>query len=252
MLRIIPVLDVLRGRAVHAIGGRREDYRPLRSSMRPGSDPLSMAAAVREAYGAIEIYVADLDAIAGSAPALDLYRAIGDLGLSTWIDAGLVDERGLGPMLEAGLDRIVIGLETSPGRREVRRIVERAGPERTVFSLDLRDGRPIVGPGARWGSDDPGEIADAVIEEGIGSVILLDLVRVGTGRGVGNIGLLEGLISRHPRVEWIAGGGVAGPDDVEALGRAGVAAVLVGSAIHDGRITPSDVTRLCWRGPILD
>jgi phosphoribosylformimino-5-aminoimidazole carboxamide ribotide isomerase len=247
MPRIIPVLDVLRGQAVRAVAGRREDYRPLRSGLRRGSDPLDVAGAVREAFGPIELYLADLDAIAGAAPDVDLYRAVAGLGLAAWIDAGLVDTRGVGLVLGAGAARVVIGLETSAGRGAVRRIVEVAGPDRTAFSLDLREGRPIVGPEARWGSDDPREIVDGVIEEGITTVLLLDLARVGTGRGVGTVALLRELKTRHPGVEWVVGGGVAGASDVEGLGRVGASAVLVGSAIHDGRITPADAARLARR-----
>ncbi len=244
MPRIIPVLDVLRGQAVHAIEGRREDYRPLRSSLRRGSDPLALAQAIREAFGPAELYLADLDAIAGSAPDVGLYRAIAGLGLATWIDAGVADERRLGPILEAGAGRVIAGLETVAGRGAVRRVVEAAGQDRAAFSLDLRDGRPILAPGAAWGSDDPREIVVRAIEAGIRSVILLDLARVGTGRGVGTVALLRELKVRHPGVEWLVGGGIASPGQVEELGWAGASAVLVGSAIHDGRIAPADAVRL--------
>ena len=67
-------------------------------------------------------------------------------------------------------------------------------------------------------------------------MILLDLARVGMGGGVGTRGLLADLAARHPGVEWIAGGGVASVEDVEAIGRAGASAVLLASALHDGRI----------------
>ena len=53
MPRIIPVLDVLRGRAVRAVGGHRENYRPLRSGLRLGSDPLTLTCAIRGAFGPI-------------------------------------------------------------------------------------------------------------------------------------------------------------------------------------------------------
>src|SRR6185437_3283064 len=105
------------------------------------------------------------------------------------------------------------------------------------FSLDLRDGRPVVAAGADWGTDDPRRIVEMAVAEGVESAILLDLARVGSGRGVGTVDLLESLARDHPGVEWVVGGGVAGPEDVEALGRSGASAVLVASAIHDGRIT---------------
>jgi phosphoribosylformimino-5-aminoimidazole carboxamide ribotide isomerase len=238
MPRIIPVLDVLRGRAVHARGGRRSDYRPVRSALRRGSDPLALATAFRETLGLHELYLADLDAILGASPAIELYRDLAGLGLAAWVDAGLRDESAVSAILAAGAARAIAGLETLAGRLALRSIIDAAGPDRAVLSLDLRDGRPVVAPGADWGTDDPRRLVEMAVAEGISSVILLDLARVGSGRGVGTLGLLEGIARDFPGVAWVVGGGVAGRDEIEALGRAGASAVLVGSAIHDGRIAP--------------
>jgi phosphoribosylformimino-5-aminoimidazole carboxamide ribotide isomerase len=243
MPRIIPVIDVLRGRAVHARGGRRDDYGPVRSVLRPGSDPIALAAAFRDVLGLAEIYLADLDAIAGAPPSVGLYRDLADLGLSTWIDAGLRDGSGVAPLLASGVGRVVVGLETVAGRGGLRRICRDAGPGRVVLSLDLRVGRPVVAPGADWSDADAGQIVASAVEEGVGTVILLDLARVGGGRGVGTIGLLERLAGEHAEVEWVVGGGVAGREDIERLGRSGASAVLVASALHDGRIAAADPGR---------
>lgn len=231
------MLDILRGRAVHARGGRREDYGPVRSILRRGDDPLGLAAALRDAFGPAELYVADLDAIAGAPPDLDLYRRLASVGPSLWLDAGLRDGDGLAALLEAGVGRLVVGSETVDGPGAVRRIVDRAGPDRVVFSLDLRDGRPIVAEGSDWRVDDLGAIVAAAVEARVGTVLLLDLARVGSGRGAGTGNLLEGWAGIFPGVEWVVGGGIAGPEDVAALGRAGASAVLVASALHDGRIS---------------
>ena len=64
-MRVIPVIDLKRGVAVHAVRGDRERYRPLRSRIAAGSDPVELTRAVRKRFGFDELYVADLDAIAG-------------------------------------------------------------------------------------------------------------------------------------------------------------------------------------------
>ena len=67
--RLIPVLDLKAGRPVHAIGGNRAHYEPLRSILHPaGADPVELARACRDRLGLRELYVADLDAILGAAP----------------------------------------------------------------------------------------------------------------------------------------------------------------------------------------
>ena len=40
--RVIPVLDVKNGQAVHAVGGIRSHYRPLQSLLHPSCDPLEL------------------------------------------------------------------------------------------------------------------------------------------------------------------------------------------------------------------
>ena len=49
--RVIPVLDVKDGLAVHAVGGQRSHYRPVRSLLHPSADPLDLARAYRDILG---------------------------------------------------------------------------------------------------------------------------------------------------------------------------------------------------------
>jgi phosphoribosylformimino-5-aminoimidazole carboxamide ribotide isomerase len=236
MPRVIPVLDILRGQAVHARGGRREDYRPVRSILRRGSDPIDLATAFRDDLGLDEVYVADLDAIAGSGPSFSIYRDLAALGLVTWIDAGLRDGHAVPELLDAGVGRIVVALETVAGPEALVEILRTATPRRVAFSLDLRDGTPLVPDGIDWGSDDPSSIARTVIGMGVRTVILLDLARVGSGRGIGTEELLRDLSLTYPSIEWIVGGGVARLGDLEILGGIGASAVLLGSGLHTGLI----------------
>src|SRR5262249_33670542 len=64
--RLIPVLDVMGGRVVRAVAGRRDDYRPMVSKLTESTEPLAVASALLAASGATELYVADLDAITGT------------------------------------------------------------------------------------------------------------------------------------------------------------------------------------------
>jgi phosphoribosylformimino-5-aminoimidazole carboxamide ribotide isomerase len=241
--RLIPVLDVMAGRAVHAVGGDRGHYRPLRSVLHEGADPVGLARSYRDALGLRELYLADLDAIAGAPAAVALYREVVALGLGLWIDAGVRDASSLPPLVDSGAETIIVGLETVRGPSALAEVVAAIGPARTAFSLDLRAGRPVVAEGPGWRTDDPRAIAEAALALGVRRLVILDLSRVGTGRGTGTLPLFEGLAAAHPDVEIAVGGGVAGREDITALAEAGASCVLVGSALHDGRIGregPSD------------
>jgi phosphoribosylformimino-5-aminoimidazole carboxamide ribotide isomerase len=231
-VRLIPVLDVLNGVVVRGVGGRRSEYRPIVSQLTSSTDPVEVARVLVNAFRPAELYVADLDAIGGVAPAVGVYRAIRHLGVRLWVDAGVRDTNGAKQIAGAGCD-VVAGLETVPGPDELREIVEAVGAERVVFSLDLRDGVPL----REWPGQDRSPVP-AVIGCGITRLIVLDLARVGGGAGTGTDELCRELATTYPHVEVIAGGGVRGPDDLRRLEACGARGVLVASALHDGRIVP--------------
>jgi phosphoribosylformimino-5-aminoimidazole carboxamide ribotide isomerase len=246
---ILPVLDLLQGQIVRGIDGRRESYRPIVSKLTPSTEPLSVARAIRAQFGFSEFYLADLDAIQHARSAFDIYRRLQEDGFRLWIDAGLSTSRDdtLEALLAVNVAGIIIGLESVAGPVELKRIAERVGVERTVFSLDLKAGRPLS-RAELWRTDDPWNIA----EQAFGTIsihrgIVLDLARVGGGAGVGTEELCSRLKRTYPDLQVIAGGGVAGIDDVKRLENVGVDYVLVASALHDGRITPQDISPLSPR-----
>jgi phosphoribosylformimino-5-aminoimidazole carboxamide ribotide isomerase len=244
--QVVAVLDLKNAVAVHAVAGRRAHYQPIQSILHPSADPFELAHAVRDTLGLHVLYVADLDAIAGQPPNLKIYRQIMSLGIHLLIDAGLRDVRSAAPLVE--LDRagctVVAGLETLRSSDALLEIVNELGPRRVIFSLDLFEGRPVIAPGAQWSSDDPAVLLRQAIERGVEQVLLLDVARVGTGRGVGVLSLLAETRTAHPDIRVTAGGGISGLDDVLELKNAGAAGVLIASAFHDGRIGRRELGQL--------
>src|SRR5262245_30382036 len=93
-MRIIPVLDVLNGVVVRGVGGRRSEYRPVVSRLTSSTAPLDVARALVDSFHPRELYLADLDAIGGAAPAFGVYQGIRELGVRLWVDAGVRDAQG--------------------------------------------------------------------------------------------------------------------------------------------------------------
>ena len=240
MLRVIPVLDLLHGRAVHAVAGDRVHYRPVSTRLHPDSDPLGLALAFRDRLGLTELYMADLDSIAGSAPSLGLYDDLMARGFRLWLDVGVRNRSDAMPLLDAGVDRVILGSETLNGPDSIAEILARSDPDRIVFSLDLKGGIPWLANGDDWGTADPKSILETALGLGIRRFLVLDVARVGLGAGVGTEPLISWLRSASEGVEILAGGGVSGRDDLISLENAGADAVLIGSAILDGRIGPAD------------
>jgi phosphoribosylformimino-5-aminoimidazole carboxamide ribotide isomerase len=238
-MRIIPVLDVKGGLVVRGVGGRRDEYRPVVSRLTDSACPLDVARAFRDHFGLAELYVADLDALGGARPALSMYAALRADGFRLWVDAGIREPADAALLAAAGVEGIIAGLESITGPAVLEQLCRQFTPERILFSLDLKGGQPL-GATDRWALS-PWEIARQAIAAGIRRLIVLDLAQVGLGHGTGTEELCRRLVATFPDVEVTAGGGVRGPDDLRGLHACGVKAVLVASALHDGRLRREDV-----------
>ena len=73
--RVIPVIDILNSKAVHAKKGKRELYKPLNSKIIPTSEPFRIIKTLNNSYEFDEFYIADLDSIMNRNPNLALLSA---------------------------------------------------------------------------------------------------------------------------------------------------------------------------------
>jgi phosphoribosylformimino-5-aminoimidazole carboxamide ribotide isomerase len=240
-MRVIPVIDLKSGAAVHAVRGERERYRPLRSGLVAGSEPVRVARAVREALGLGELYVADLDAIAGGSPDREVLAGLAREA-RVMVDAGVTDAAAVRPLLELGIARVVIGTETLADPAALGRLRSQLNDAPLVLSLDLRGDR-VVSPDADLGRLGAAEALGVLGQAGVSEVIVLDLARVGSGAGP-DVALVRELRARFPELELLAGGGVRGLADLRALAEAGAAGALVATALHQGAIGPAELCAL--------
>ncbi len=245
-MRLIPVIDLKAGEVVRGVGGRREEYRRIETVLTSDITPAGVARAFAVNFPVRDVYVADLDAIAGSEPNWSAYQAISQSGLRLWIDAGVGDALRAGDVAAfagASVEVVIVGLESIGSPTVLPEILERITPARAAFSLDLKEGRPLTS--TAWRDATPEDIAAHVASLGFQRLVVLDLAHVGEGRGVAGIDLIRRLRERFPALELIGGGGVRSVADLQTLADAGCNAVLVASALHDGRLPPRDLAS--WR-----
>jgi HisA/HisF family protein len=232
-VRVVGVIDLRGGRAVHAQGGCRLAYRPVSSVAGDAID--GDAARLARVYvgrlGIRQLYVADLDAIEGGAHQDDAVRGIvssaGDGGAPVWLDAGCATSAQAERARTTGAAQVVVGLETLPSFDALREIAA-GGP--AAFSLDLRGGRPVAAVPA-FRQEVPEVLAARAAAAGAAAIIVLDLDRVGSGRGL-NIALLARIRDAVPGITLLAGGGVRGEEDLRRLDEAGYDGALVATALH--------------------
>ena len=244
MIEIIPVIDLKGGVVVHAIGGQRERYCPVVSRLTTSSRPGDVAAAFA-ALGARQVYVADLDAIAGNEPDFAAYKAISETGLRLWLDAGVrhpEDARHIAQSIGDGgaLDSLVIGLETLATTAALCDLLSAPTAARMVLSLDHRNGQPLTQIPA-WRTASVVDIACEAAGLGVRRFIDLDLARVGSGDGPQGRGLADQLRHAHKDAFIAVGGGVRSAQDLTDLAEMGYDAALVATALHDGSIAETDL-----------
>ena len=238
-MRVIGVIDLRGGRAVHARGGRRAAYAPVRTiaGTAVNGDAILLARGYVNALGVRELYVADLDAIecGGDDMQHGVIAGLATLDVPLWVDAGTSTATAATKAREVGATTVVVGLETLTTFDALGSVCEAVGGPRVAFSLDLRHGVPVVAPNGPAGLSSATDVAIRAAAAGARTVIVLDLARVGTGDGI-DLRLMEAVRRAVPDVALIAGGGVRDAADLQALATVGCDGALVATALLNGAI----------------
>jgi phosphoribosylformimino-5-aminoimidazole carboxamide ribotide isomerase len=235
-LKVIPVIDILNGIVVHAVRGIRKEYQPLQSVLTKSIEPLEIARTFKN-IGFTDLYVADLDAIIDCSTNFNILKKISnETNLKLMVDAGVTSIDRAQRLLDNGVSKLIIGTETLQKKSFVSDTVRHFGNERIVISLDLKGNKTLVKLGFD-GCSDPFCLLKQFKEMEISQIIVLDLLRVGSGEGV-NVDFLRKVISEI-NVDIYVGGGIRDINDLIELKSLGVSGALVATALHTGKISIS-------------
>lgn len=237
-MQIIPVIDLRRGVAVHAIAGNRNDYRPIQTPDVQLGD-LDSLVSFYARRNPPAIYVADLDAICDGNSQRSAWRMIEQrANRPIWVDAGVESERDVEEFVDfcrnsSHEHRLVIGTETLIGPQVVEPIVQRLGARRFVLSIDRREGRPLA---SRPHSLREVDYLRAAESAGVKDVIALDIAAVGVGRAPELLASWRPLMQQFPKLHWRLGGGVKSKSALLLAEQAGFCGVLSATAILAGAL----------------
>lgn len=233
-LKVIPVIDVLNDKVVHAVRGNRAGYKNIESVLTKSVEPTEVAKAFTN-LGFTELYVADLDAIIDCSSDFQALRQIvNDTGLKLMVDAGVTSIDRAQSLLGSGVSKIVVGTETLKSKSFVEEAIRVFGCDRVIVSLDLRGETALALPEFD-GSRDALSLVMEFKVMGVCEVIVLDLARVGSGEGV-NIEFLE-RVREQTALDVYVGGGVRDVEDLVELKNLGLSGALIATALHSGKIT---------------
>jgi phosphoribosylformimino-5-aminoimidazole carboxamide ribotide isomerase len=226
-LDVIPVIDIRRGLVVRAMMGRRELYAPITTPLSKTAEPEEVVAGLLRLHAFDKLYMADLDAIEGRGDNAIVLAGLQERfpGLEIWTDAGIASAGKVRDWLEENRGTLVLGSESQASASVARQFVDEP---RLVLSLDFR-AEAFLGPE---------ELLDPSFWPR--RVIAMTLARVGGSTGP-DFARLATLRSLGPHRHLHAAGGVRGRDDLVRLADMGIKGALVASALHDGRLTGSEI-----------
>lgn len=232
------MLDILNGRVVRALRGRRKEYRPLTSVLCSSSTPLDVAIAFRKC-GFTELYIADLDAITGKRANLSTLKRVASItGLELMVDAGISSQEMAERVMNSQVSKIIVGTETLLNLGFVKEAIRIFGNDCVIVSLDLVE-KKILSRIESIKAKNPTVFSTELQEMGLTQIIILDLARVGGGEGVDLLFLEE--LMQNLNMDIFVGGGVRDINELQELRDIGVSGVLLASALHSGKISIEEI-----------
>ncbi|AEH06794.1 HisA/HisF family protein [Methanothermococcus okinawensis] len=218
-MEIIPVIDIMKGIAVHGKSGNRETYKPLKTVLCNSSNPIDIIEKYKK-NGAEKVYIADLDAIMKKGDNFDVIR---ELPLYKIVDVGVSTKKDIEHIKNLNIcNKLIVGTETLNDLDLLRE-------NDIILSLDFKDGR----------------LLNYELEDILNNInnntplIILDISSVGTQKGI-NKNLITHIIDKTNNPIYI-GGGIKDEKDLKDAYDLGAHGVLIATAIHKGILNLKEI-----------
>jgi phosphoribosylformimino-5-aminoimidazole carboxamide ribotide isomerase len=235
-MRIFPAVDILDGRCVQLVQGRRE-------SATVYGEPLAFAKRWM-AEGADALHVINLDGAFGrSQKNAGLIRElVKETGIEIQLGGGIRTVEDASHWLEIGVMRVILGTAATRDPEIIRTLSDEFGSKRVMAGVDAKEGRIAV---EGW-QITAGDVIDWVMRFetlGAGSFLYTNVDVEGLQQGV-TFGPVRKVIDATRRPVVVAGG-VSSIADVTGLKDAGACGAVLGSALYSGKITLAGALGVC-------
>lgn len=145
-------------------------------------------------------------------------------------------------LITLGVKRIILGTAAVQKQTLVKQALGEYGPQKIVVGIDARDGRVKTKGWKETEQITPLALARQLKQIGIQTIIFTDIARDGAGTGINLESTRE--LARQSDLEVIASGGVNRYEDVLQVKNAGLPGIVVGKALYDQKINPTDLFEL--------
>ena len=227
---VFPAIDLRAGKIVRLARGA-----PSRQKIY-GDDPRQQAEQFK-AEGAEWLHVINLSgAFNEDAQAnLKALESILSVGLKVEFGGGIRDEETVRVPLEMGVERVFLGTATIKNPELVDWALEHYGSSRIAGDIGASDGQVMV---KGWQEATPLtvlEVGQRLRSQGVQWCVFTDVKRDGVGTGVDVSGAIE--LQEKTGLLVVASGGVSTLEDVRRAKEAGLAGVIIGRALYEGKLS---------------
>jgi phosphoribosylformimino-5-aminoimidazole carboxamide ribotide isomerase len=242
---LFPAIDLKDGKCVRLVRGE------MASATVFNDDPAAQARQFAET-GFDWLHLVDLNgAFAGHSVNGEVVASIRRAcDLHIQLGGGIRDRAAIEHWLGLGIDRVVLGTAALRDPDLVRAAAA-DHPGRILVAVDARDGRVAVEGWVETSDIGVIELARRFEDCGVAAIIYTDIARDGALGGIDAAAVAT--VARQVRLPVIASGGVASLTDIAALKGYegdGVAGIVCGRALYDGRLDPRAALRLASGAPL--
>jgi phosphoribosylformimino-5-aminoimidazole carboxamide ribotide isomerase len=234
---IFPAIDLRNGKVVRLAQGD-----PGRQTIY-GDDPRAWAKRW-QSEGASWLHIINLSGAFGE-DALANFKALESIlsvGLKVEFGGGLRDEETIHMALAMGVERVFLGTAAIQDPALVDRTIAQFGPARIAADIGARAGKVSIKGWQETTALSVAEVGRKFRAQGLEWCVLTDVSRDGAGSGVNLDSAVE--LQKDSGLQVVASGGVTSLSEVRLAREAGLAGIIIGRALYDGKFSLSD----CFTG----
>jgi phosphoribosylformimino-5-aminoimidazole carboxamide ribotide isomerase len=236
---IFPAIDLMDGGCVRLLKGdfaQRTNYKV---------SPIDTARGFERA-GAKWLHVVDLDGAKNHMTAQSklIIEIANATSMKIQTGGGLRDAEHIKQLLDAGVERVVIGSLAVKNPTLVKRWMHEFGAEKIVLAIDVvLDLNGIPRPATHgWTQISQMSLWDVIsefLQAGLKTVLVTDIAKDGVLKGA-NVNLYQEIMRRYSDLDLITSGGVGSLEDVSNLKALNPAGIIIGKALYENKFTLSE------------
>jgi phosphoribosylformimino-5-aminoimidazole carboxamide ribotide isomerase len=229
-IELIPAIDIIEGQCVRLTKGDYDQKTVYRDS------PAEVAREF-ESFGFKRLHVVDLDGAKSKHIVNDavLNAITSNTSLTVDFGGGIKTDGDIEKAFASGAAMVTVGSIAVTQPELFMGWLEKYGSERMILGADVRHGMISING---WKEDSSEELLPFLkkyVEAGVKNVLCTEISKDGTLAGPA-IDLYKKIMDTYPQLHLIASGGVSSKEDILALDKAGIPAVVFGKAIYEGKI----------------